>query len=114
MVVAALFGMFFFLTLYLQQVLGFSALKTGVAYMPLSLTIIAASAVASKFVDRFRPKPVLVAGLLIATGGFVLLTSVSGHGDYGSHVLPAMIVLGVGHGDVVRPGHDRWDQRRRA
>jgi EmrB/QacA subfamily drug resistance transporter len=98
LVVAALFGMFFFLTLYLQQVLGFSALKTGVAYLPLSLTLIGSSAVASGFVDRFTPKPILVAGLLISTGGFVLLTSVSGHGDYASHVVPAMIVLGIGMG----------------
>ena len=90
--------MFFFLTLYLQQVLGFSALKTGVALLPLSLTIIAASALASRVVDRFTPKPVLVAGLLITTGGFAFLASVSGHGDYESHVLPAMIVLGVGLG----------------
>ena len=97
-VAAALFGMFFFLRLYLQQVLGFSALKTGVAYLPLSLTIIGASAVASRFVDRFTPKPVLVAGLLISTGGFIFLTSVSGQGDYGSHVVPAMIVLGAGLG----------------
>jgi EmrB/QacA subfamily drug resistance transporter len=95
---AALFGMFFFLTLYLQQVLGFSALKTGVAYLPLSLTLIAASAVASRAVDRFTPKPVLVAGLVITTGGFVFLTSVSGRGDYGSHVVPAMIILGIGLG----------------
>src|SRR5438445_1068276 len=67
LVAASLFGMFFFLTLYLQQVLGFSALKTGVAYLPLSLTIIAASAFASRLVDSFTPKPVLVAGLLIST-----------------------------------------------
>ncbi|HET7050011.1 MAG TPA: MFS transporter [Solirubrobacteraceae bacterium] len=97
-VVAALFGMFFFLTLYFQQVLGFSALKTGVAYLPLSLTLIASSAVASRFVDRFTPKPILVAGLLISTAGFVVLTTVSGHGDYGTHVVPAMIILGVGMG----------------
>jgi predicted MFS family arabinose efflux permease len=97
-VVAAPFGMFFFLTLYFQQVLGFSALKTGVAYLPLSLTLIGASAVASRFVGRFTPKPIRVAGLLISTGGFVLLTSVSGRGDYASHVLPAMIILGAGMG----------------
>jgi EmrB/QacA subfamily drug resistance transporter len=96
--VAALFGMFFFLTLYMQQVLGFSALKTGIAYMPLSLTLIGASAVASQLVDRFTPKPVLSAGLLIAAAGFILLTTVSGHGDYGSHVLPAMIILAAGMG----------------
>jgi EmrB/QacA subfamily drug resistance transporter len=98
LVVAALFGMFFFLTLYFQQVLGYSALRTGIAYLPLSLSLIGASGIASRFVDRFTPKPILVAGLLISTGGFVLLTSVSGHGDYASHVLPAMIILGVGMG----------------
>jgi len=95
---AALFAMFFFLTLYLQQVLGFSALKTGIAYLPLSITSIAASAVASQFVDRFSPKPVLLVGLLVSAAGFVLLTGVSGHGDYGSHILPAMVVLGIGLG----------------
>jgi EmrB/QacA subfamily drug resistance transporter len=101
--VAALFGMFFFLTLYMQQVLGFSALKTGVAYMPLSVTLIASSAVAAKLVDRFTPKPVLGAGLLIAAVGFLLLTRVSGHGDYGSHVLPAMIILAAGMGMAFVP-----------
>jgi EmrB/QacA subfamily drug resistance transporter len=97
-VAAALFGVFFFCTLYLQQVLGYNALKTGIAYLPLSLTIIGSSALASRFVDRFTPKPVLVAGLAIATAGFVLLTRITGHGDYSSHVLPAMIVLGTGLG----------------
>ena len=53
---------------------------------------------ASRFVDRFTPKPILVAGLLISTCGFVLLTSVSGHGDYASHVVPAMVILGAGLG----------------
>src|SRR6266511_1232329 len=72
-VAAALFGMFFFLTLYLQQVLGYSALKTGVAYLPLTLTLISASALASRLVDRFTPKPVLSSGLLVSTAGFVLL-----------------------------------------
>jgi EmrB/QacA subfamily drug resistance transporter len=97
-VAAALFGMFFFLTLYLQQVLGYSALKTGVAYLPLTLTLIGASAMASRLVDRFTPKPVLVTGLLTSTVGFVLLTRVTGHADYASHVLPTMIVLGAGLG----------------
>jgi predicted MFS family arabinose efflux permease len=97
-VAAALFGMFLFLTLYLQQVLGFSALKTGVAYLPLTLTLIGASAFASRLVDRFTPKPVLVTGLLVTTGGFVLLNRVTGNDDYASHVLPTMIILGLGLG----------------
>jgi MFS family permease len=82
----------------MQQVLGYSALKTGVAYLPLSLSLIGASALASRLVDRFTPKPVLSVGLLIATVGFILLTRIDGHGDYASHVLPAMVVLGVGLG----------------
>src|SRR5213075_2990481 len=102
-VAAALFGMFFFLTLYLQQVLDYSALKTGVAYLPLTLTLIGASALAARLVDRFTPKPVLVTGLLIATAGFVVLTGVSGHGDYASHVLPAMVALGAGLGMAFVP-----------
>jgi EmrB/QacA subfamily drug resistance transporter len=95
---AALFGVFFFCTLYLQQVLGYNALKTGVAYLPLSVTIIGSSAIASGVVDRFTPKPVLVGGLLIATVGFVLFTRLQAHGDYAGRVLPAMVVMGVGLG----------------
>src|SRR5438128_3017431 len=97
-VAAALFGMFFFCTLYLQQVLGYSALKTGLVYLPFSVALIGASAAASRLVDSFTPKPVLLTGLFITTAGFAILTRVSGHGDYASHVLPAMIVLGVGLG----------------
>jgi EmrB/QacA subfamily drug resistance transporter len=98
LVAAALFGMFFFCTLYLQQVLGYSALKTGLSYLPFSLTLIASSAAASQVVDRFTPKPVLVTGLLITTAGFLVLTQASGHGDYVSHVLPALVILAIGLG----------------
>jgi EmrB/QacA subfamily drug resistance transporter len=98
LVAASLFGMFFFCTLYLQQVLGFSALKTGVSYLPFSLTLVAASANAARIVDRFSPKPVLVTGLLITTVGFIVLTRVTGHGDYWSHVFPAMVILAIGLG----------------
>jgi EmrB/QacA subfamily drug resistance transporter len=98
LVAAALFGMFYFCTLYLQQVLGFSALKTGVSYLPFSLTLVVSSGAASRVVDRFTPKPVLVTGLLITTAGFIVLTQASGHGDYASHVLPALVILGIGLG----------------
>ena len=68
LVAAALFGVFFFCTLYLQQVLGYSALKTGVAYLPLSLTLIGASALASTSSTASHPSRCLTVGLLIATG----------------------------------------------
>ena len=113
LVAAALFGVFFFCTLYLQQVLGYSALKTGVAYLPLSLTLIGASALASRLVDRFTPKPVLCVGLLIATVGFVLLTR-----DQRPRRLREPRAAGhdrhrVGPRAVVRADHDRGHQRRR-
>jgi EmrB/QacA subfamily drug resistance transporter len=98
LVAAGLFGMFYFCTLYLQQVLGYSALKTGVSYLPFSLTLVAASTGASRLVDRFSPKPVLVTGLLVSTVGFVLMTQVTGHSDYARHVLPAFLILAVGLG----------------
>jgi EmrB/QacA subfamily drug resistance transporter len=98
LIAASLFGMFFFCTLYLQQILHFSALKTGVSYLPFSLTLVAGSGVASQLVNRFTAKPVLVTGLSITVAGFVVLTQVSGHGDYWSHVFPAMLVLGIGLG----------------
>jgi EmrB/QacA subfamily drug resistance transporter len=98
LIAASLFGMFFFCTLYLQQILHFSALKTGVSYLPFSLTLVAGSGVASQLVDRFTAKPVLVTGLSITVAGFVVMTQVSGHGDYWSHVFPAMLVLGIGLG----------------
>jgi EmrB/QacA subfamily drug resistance transporter len=103
LVAAALFGMFYFCTLYLQQVLGFGALKTGVSYLPFSAALIATSAGASQLVNRFTPKPVLVTGLLITTAGFILLTRVSGHGDWTSHVLPSMVIIGIGLGMTFVP-----------
>jgi EmrB/QacA subfamily drug resistance transporter len=102
-VAAGLFGVFFFCTLYLQQVLGYNALETGVAYLPWTLTTIIVSTLASRLVDRFTPKPVLLGGLFLATAGFLLLARVSGHGDYASHVLPAMTVLGAGLGMTFVP-----------
>ena len=98
LVAAALFGVFFFCTLYLQQVLGYDALETGLAYLPMSVALIVASNVASRLVDRFTPKPVLASGLLVSTAGLLLLTRISVDGDYVGQVLPATVVLGIGLG----------------
>ena len=103
MVAASLFGMFYFCTLYLQQVLGYGALKTGVSYLPFSVVLIGSSAGAAQAVNRFTPKPVLVVGLLISTVGFVLLTGVSAHGGYGKHVLPALVIIALGLGMTFVP-----------
>jgi EmrB/QacA subfamily drug resistance transporter len=98
LVAAALFGMFYFCTLYLQQVLGYNALKTGVAYLPFPIALISTSAAAAKVIDRLGPKPVMVTGLLTTTAGFVLLAGVSVHGDYVERVLPSLVIMGLGMG----------------
>ena len=66
---ASLFSMFFFISLYLQQVLGDSALEAGLSYLPLAFSIIVSAGVASQLVTRVGPKPVLVAGLAFTTVG---------------------------------------------
>ncbi len=94
----SLFGMFFFLSLYMQQVLGFDALKTGVAYLPLALSIIVSAGVASQLVTRLGFKPTLVAGMLLIAGGLVWFAQVSPTGGYVSDVLFPSLVIGWGLG----------------
>ena len=74
------FGMFFLLSLYMQEVLGFSALKTGVGYLAVALTAVAASGVAQALVTRLGVKPVLVTGLLLLGAGQLYFTQVSVNG----------------------------------
>jgi EmrB/QacA subfamily drug resistance transporter len=89
----ALFAMFFFLSLYMQQVLGYDALKTGVAYLPLALNIIVSAGVASQLVTRVGFKPTLIAGLVLIGAALVWFAQVSPTGGYVSGVLfPSLIV----------------------
>jgi EmrB/QacA subfamily drug resistance transporter len=83
----ALFAMFFFQSLYMQQVLGYDALTTGLAYLPLALNIIVSAGVASALVTRIGFKPTLVAGLLLVAGGLVWLGQVSPDGSYVGDIL---------------------------
>ncbi|HEX6460252.1 MAG TPA: DHA2 family efflux MFS transporter permease subunit [Thermoleophilaceae bacterium] len=94
----SLFAMFFFLSLYMQQVLGFDALKTGVSYLPLALMIIASAGVASQLTTRIGFKPVLITGFLMLTGGLVWFSQVSAGGSYLGDVLFPSLVVGFGLG----------------
>jgi MFS family permease len=93
---AAIFSQFFLLTLYMQQVLHYSALKTGVAYIGLTLTIIAFSAVAQALVTRIGVRRVLPAGLALSTVALVLFARLPVHGHYFSDLLPAFLISGLG------------------
>jgi EmrB/QacA subfamily drug resistance transporter len=94
----ALFSMFLMLTLYMQQVLGYSAMKTGVAYLAVAGTAIVWSGVAGQLVTRVGVKPVLVIGMTALTAGLLWFTQVSVGGSYVQDLLPGFLVIGVGIG----------------
>ena len=95
---ASLFSMFFFISLYMQQVLGYSAIKAGFSYLPLALTIIVSAGVASQLVTRIGFKPVLVAGMAFVAAGLLWFTQVSPGGGYVEDVLGPSLLAAVGLG----------------
>jgi EmrB/QacA subfamily drug resistance transporter len=97
---SGLFAMFLFLTYYFQQNLGYSAVKTGLAFLPFSAGIIIAAGVASNLMPRFGPKPLASVGLALATLGLFSLTFIGQHTSWASHVLPAEILISLGMGLV--------------
>jgi EmrB/QacA subfamily drug resistance transporter len=92
----AIFSQFFLLTLYMQEVLHYSALKTGVAYIGLTLTIIVFSAVAQALVTRIGVRRVLPFGLLLSAVALVLFARLPVHGHYFSDLFPAFLISGLG------------------
>ena len=94
----AMFSMFLMLTLYMQQVLGYSAMRTGVAYLAVAGTAIVWSAVAGRLVTLVGVKPVLVVGMATLTAGLLYFTQVSVGGSYLGDLLPGFLVIGVGIG----------------
>jgi EmrB/QacA subfamily drug resistance transporter len=93
---ASVFSQFFLGTLYMQQVLHYSALKTGVAYLPLTLTIIVLAAVAQNLVTRIGVRRVLPVGMILAAGALVLLAQVPANGHYFFDLFPAFLIGAVG------------------
>jgi len=94
----AMFGMFLMLTLYMQQVLGYSPMRTGVAYLAVAGTAIFWSALAAQLVTRIGVKLVLVLGMTTLTAGLVYFTQVSVGGSYLGELLPGFLLIGVGLG----------------
>jgi EmrB/QacA subfamily drug resistance transporter len=91
----ALFSMFLMLTLYMQQVLGFSAMKTGIGYLAVAGTAVIWANVAAAVVNRVGVKPALVFGMSMLTLGLLYFTQVSVNGSYWSDLFPGFLVLGV-------------------
>ena len=99
----ALFGMFFFLTLFVQNVWGYSALKTGVSYLPMVAMIMVASGLASQLVNRIGARPLMIAGSVLATGGMFWLSRVTEHSTYTGGLLGPMMLTATGMGLIFVP-----------
>jgi EmrB/QacA subfamily drug resistance transporter len=97
---AGFLAMFFFLTLYMQNVLGYSPIQTGVAYLPVCFAIGIAAGISSQLLARTGTRPVIVAGSLIAAGGVYWLSRIPVDGSYVRDLLPGMIVMSIGFGPV--------------
>jgi EmrB/QacA subfamily drug resistance transporter len=95
---ASLFSMFFFISLYMQQVLGYGALKAGVSYLPLAIAIILAAGAASQLTTRYGFKPVLLAGMAFVAGGLIWFAQVPTNGSYAGNILGPSLLAGIGLG----------------
>jgi len=96
----AILGMFFFLTLFIQDVWGYSALKTGLAYLPFIPAVLATTVITQLLVTRVGARPLLAIGALVAAGGMFWLSRLTEHSTYASGVLWPEVVLGAGLGPL--------------
>ncbi|MEV0018946.1 MFS transporter [Streptomyces tendae] len=99
-----MFGVFLFLTYYLQVVLGYPPVRTGLAFVPISAGIvIGATQIAARLLPRTAPRTLMSSGMVLAAAGMVLLSSLTVHAQYVTHVLPALLLLGLGMGLTFMP-----------
>jgi EmrB/QacA subfamily drug resistance transporter len=99
----AMFGMFFFLTLFTQTVLGYSAVRSGVAYLPFTVGIVAAAGLASQLVARIGPRPLILAGTAAAAGGMFWFSRLTEHAGYLGQLLGPILVTSSGLGLLFVP-----------
>jgi EmrB/QacA subfamily drug resistance transporter len=99
----AMFGLFFFLTLFAQTVLGYSAIKSGVAYLPFAVGIVAASTFASQLIGRIGARPLMVAGAAATAGGMFWFSRLTEHAGYFGQLFPPMLVTSIGLGLLFVP-----------
>jgi predicted MFS family arabinose efflux permease len=100
---AAMFGMFFFLTQFLQQTHGYGALRTGVAFLPMTILILASSALAVRLLPRVGVPRLAAAGGVVTTAGMVWLAQISRDSGYAEGILGPVLLFGAGAGLVFAP-----------
>jgi len=102
--VMGMFGMFLFLTYYFQVVLGYSPVKTGMAYLPLTAAIITGSTqISARLMSRVAPRMLMVPGMILAASGMLVFTQLTAHSAYASQIMPGMILMGLGMGLTFMP-----------
>jgi predicted MFS family arabinose efflux permease len=97
---AGFYSMFFFVTLYMQNVLHFSPLRAGAAYLPVTVGVGVSAGISSKLFARIGTRPIIVVGALISAGGVYYLSRIPVHGSYVSDLLPGLIAMSLGLGAV--------------
>jgi EmrB/QacA subfamily drug resistance transporter len=97
---AGFLAMFFFLTLYMQNVLGYSPIQTGASYLPLTFGVGVSAGITSQLLSRVGTRPLIVAGSLLAAGGVYYLSRIPVHGSYLTDLLPGMMIMSLGLGAV--------------
>ncbi len=100
---AGLFSMFLFLGIYFQQVLGYSPLRSGFAFLPFTFGIIFGAGIASNLLPKVGPKPLMVPGLLTSSAGLIYLSGIKPDSNYLTHIVPSLIVMSVGMAFVFIP-----------
>jgi predicted MFS family arabinose efflux permease len=99
----AMFGLFFFLTIFVQTVWGYSALKSGIGYLPMVGAIMAMAGVSAGLVGRIGARPILIFGTIVSAGGMFWLSRISADSTYAGGLLGPMVVTGVGLGSLFMP-----------
>ncbi|HJS95026.1 MAG TPA: MFS transporter, partial [Solirubrobacteraceae bacterium] len=98
LVASGLFGMFFFASLYVQEILGYSPLRAGLAFLPVTGGIVVGAGIAQQLIRRAGVRNVSLVGVGMATVGLVLLAGVPVHGTYAGDLLPGLVVMSIGMG----------------
>jgi predicted MFS family arabinose efflux permease len=97
-VMGGLFGTFFFTSIYVQNILGFSAIETGIAFLPMTITIILFSGIAQQLLARVSARSIGLAGMITSAVGLLLLRGIEADGSYWTDLLPGILVIAAGLG----------------
>ena len=100
---AAMFGMFFFVTYFVQLVLGYSSLKAGLAFLPVAFTIGIAAQLSARLMPRIGPRNLILFGSVVMAGGLFWLSTISADSSYAGHLLPSLLVMSFGIGSIFVP-----------